>query len=126
MIRLRQLLFVLLTALTIAGCGVTTGRLLELPPAQRFEGEWLLTMPSGHEQKARFEMIGREQLILTTGGNLSGKYQLKGNQLVIVDPADKRFSNLAWQVKSHERLILTNAPSASRVGSNYVGALLTR
>ena len=94
--------------------------------AEALEGEWLRTMPGGHELDIAIHAVADDQVIIATGRNLGGRYRIQGDRLVIVEPSDKRMASLTWHIKNLNEIILIDAPSAASVGSDYTGATLTR
>ena len=92
--------------------------------ANALNGEWLLAMPAGFERLVRIEVLDQAHVALATGGNLTGKYELRGRRLVIVDPPDSRKEGTAWTIVQPDKLVLSRSPTG--MGSDYTGATLTR
>lgn len=98
---------------------------------QTLAGDWLLTMPAGHEFDAAIEADDRPNFYVFKpkmgGNNLAGVYELKdGNRLTLVTPRKVGMQGLVWEVKNSNTLILIEHPPSTQRGSDYTGSTLGR
>jgi hypothetical protein len=120
---LRSLLAAMLVvAAFLAGRASVTYRDALAPP---LEGDWLIEFPGGARRMVAIRNVGPGRFSLASGGNLAGIYEWRSGQLVVVQPADKRFVGLTWQWVG-QRLILVAEPPNTPAGSSYTGTNLTR
>lgn len=54
---------------------------------EQLGGEWLLTMPAGFERPVNIEPLPPSHVVIASGGNLAGKYELNRHRMVVVDPS---------------------------------------
>ena len=87
-------------------------------------GKWQLTLPAGFISTAAVSRVSVNQYRLQKTGNLSGTYELRGNELIVVMPSDARLTESTWKFKSADSLVLVKSPSGA--GSDYTGATLKR
>jgi hypothetical protein len=59
-------------------------------------------------------------------GSLGGVYELKGNELRMLNPGNDGTRHYVWKIEDKESLLLVEAPTVGEVGSDYRGAALTR
>jgi hypothetical protein len=110
----------------LAGCATSSSVKTAKYERAELAGTWRLTMPAGHVSEIKLTNIDRDTLLIAANNNLTGRYRLDGQSLLIVDPSDERMKRLRWFIKDENEMVLTDAPSVSEIGSNYVGATLTR
>jgi len=108
----------LLIALVLSGC--------RQPAPPEFNGEWELTMPRGFTYRSPVTQLTNGQFAIPQIVALSGVYELRRDQLVIVQPTNPRLSELVWLATSPDRLVLVAAPAVEKIGSDYRGATLQR
>jgi hypothetical protein len=121
--RLRSLLLVMLVvAVFLAGRSSVHYRDAFAPS---LEGQWQIEFPAGHRRTVSIVKLGQGHYSLGAGGNLSGTYEWRNGQLVVIDPADERFAGLVWKWDG-ERLVLIGEPGNRPAGASYTGTVLSR
>jgi hypothetical protein len=117
------LLLMLLVAVYLAGRSSWN---FHSPFGPRLEGSWQMKLPAGWVQPTTIHRLrdGTFQ-IASRADNLSGIYEWRDGQLVVMKPADDRMTGLAWQWDGTQ-LLLVGEPAGSPAGSSYMGAVLTR
>ena len=88
-------------------------------------GAWQLTFPAGFQREAQIEKRGDSKFELLGGGVLNGMYEVRGEQMEIVQPVDGRMIGLAW-ARENDELVLVSEPSPPPTGARYLGARLRR
>ena len=116
------LLAMLLVAVYLAGRTSFTHRFAFAPS---FEGTWNATFPRGAKYPVKMQDLGDGQYTLGGAGVLSGTYQWKAGQLVVIKPSDDRMIGLIWKWDG-QKLILVGEPGNTPTGSGYTGTTLTR
>ena len=84
-------------------------------------GHWRLTLPAGFQPAAKVELVDKDHCRLRIVGVMNGVYRLVNDQLVMVDPVDKRKvgnSEFGWQIDDEKSLELIGRPDPARYGAN--------
>lgn len=91
-------------------------------------GRWLLTMPAGFEYDATLESGVEPGLYRLRCGAvlLQGLYELRGRQLIMVQPVDPKLTGLIWHAKNRNALVLVEHPEKSQFGADYRNATMGR
>ena len=87
-------------------------------------GKWQVRLPAGFISTAVVSRVSGTQYRLQNIGNLSGTYELRGNEMIVVIPSDAKLTESTWKFKSVDSLVLVKSPS--RAGSDYTGATIKR
>lgn len=111
-------------------------------PADRrkLSGTWRLSLPAGFKHQVSLTPLGRNRFRLAPRRlNMSGIYELRGNELSMVEPNDSRLlgpdpprtadavpTRFVWRVGNGKTLRLVEEPPAGTTGARYTGATLTR
>jgi hypothetical protein len=114
---MKNLIATALLCLAVFGCGK---RALDL------SGNWELTLPQGAKFRSPIERVSENTWRIPSIQSLSGVYELKSDKLVVKVPTDPRLTEFVWKVENANSLTLIEAPPASKIGSDYKGATLTR
>ena len=88
------------------------------------EGDWEATLTSGAKLHSPMVHLDGQRYRLVKLGVFSGVYELRGDQLVIVEPVDKRLAEFVWRVQGTNDLVLIQ--SSTKTGQDYTGAMLKR
>lgn len=89
-------------------------------------GRWLVTLPAGFEYETVITPRGERLYQVKVRGNLAGLYRHHGNRLSVEIPSDERLKEFVWTFQDKDLLLLTAAPPAAKIGSDYRGATLRR
>lgn len=106
---------------------LTTGHLPQTAQAQAvvdLTGEWKMTLPVGFKYIASISRLDARRWQLSNMAGVSGLYELRGNELIMVPPPDA--VSIVWQIQSVDNLVLIKAPAEERTGTDYTGATLQR
>ena len=114
---MKNLLAIALLCLALFGCA---------RKAPDLSGNWELTLPTGAKFRSPIERVSEHTYRIPTIQSLSGVYELKGDKLVVTVPTDQRLTEYVWKVEDANGLTLIEAPSTSKIGSDYRGATLIR
>ena len=87
------------------------------------EGKWELTMPRGFKSTVNITRDAEGLYVIGTAGVLSGVYELRDDQLVVVRPSDQRMIGLQW-FRVGNKLQLVAEPQGTPTGSSYLGAVM--
>jgi hypothetical protein len=87
------------------------------------EGKWEMTMPRGHQSTVSITRDPEGLFVIGTAGVLSGVYELRDDQLVVVRPSDQRMPGLQWS-RVGNQLRLVAEPPGTPTGSSYLGAVM--
>jgi serine/threonine protein kinase len=94
----------------------------KVPPGP-YHGTWQINLPAGAQRAVTMLSMPKDELMLFTGGVLSGRYHWEDDRLVMVEPEDKRYQHLIWE-KQGEDLVLVEEPPDHPSGARYVGTRL--
>jgi RNA polymerase sigma factor (sigma-70 family) len=92
-------------------------------------GRYRLTLPSGFLHEALLKPLGGNRLALESADRLlvfSGEYELRDGKLDLVKPQNPIAGGYRWEVRGMNELALVAQPPVDKVGSDYLGATLTR
>lgn len=93
-------------------------------PALDLGGDWLLTLPAGFQYRVTFESLGEGFYRVRGANNLAGKYEQRGDRLLMSEPDRERHTVCTWQILNANTLTLIDETGAS--GARYAGATLGR
>lgn len=117
-------ILILAVAFMLAGC---SARVESTALGESIAGRWALTLPAGFKSPATLVALDDQRFRLENGPpNFRGVYVLNGDRLTVVEPDDARLTEFVWKVQNGDSLLLIEAPPASKVGSDYRGAILNR
>lgn len=110
------LLFVL-TALV--GCAHT--------PTSTMSGDWLLQLNNGEEFPVSINQVDLSNIFINADKvQLSGRYSLTNNNLIMLEANQPRISGVEFIGKNDGSWVVLKAPSAARVGYQLAGGSLTK
>jgi hypothetical protein len=94
--------------------------------AQRdFSGSWRVFLPAGFEWAVTMKPLDDNRYRLEPGTlTFSGVYEIQGDRLVLVEPADPNCTGFEWTIRS--QYFLTMSKQSTSPGGNYLGATLFR
>lgn len=95
--------------------------------ANSLDGLWMLTTVNAVEQKITVRNLGSGFIYLHhPEQHLSGKYEVVGTELSLVEPDNPRTQAVALQLNSKNQMTVTEAPETRLTGIRYRGAVIQR
>jgi serine/threonine protein kinase len=94
-------------------------------------GQWKLHLPAGYEYTEQLVRLDDSHYELHDRGVFAGVYVIRGNRLVMDRPprGQERLNDLwklQWRIDDAGHLVLIGQMQLEKIGSNYLGATLTR
>jgi hypothetical protein len=113
-------------AATLFAAGCSTSKSSTVTSAE-LTGIWQLTMPDRSQQMVRIMSEGGQRFRIWKGNSLvNGVYERRGNQLVMLTPADPRLTEFVWRIDDAQHLTLIKEPPVSKTGRRCRTATLLK
>lgn len=123
-----QLKRLLVVSFVVISPAVLWAGLRDRTPAQQrpdVSGTWRVFLPAGFEHEAALRHVEGNKFRFEPGHlTFSGVYEIRGNRLVLAEPADPAHKGFEWEIRSP--YLLTMSKQASTTGADYMGAILFR
>lgn len=106
-------------AISLTACALKT--------AQSLDGYWMLKTVNGVEQKITIRKLEPGFIYLHHAEqHLSGRYEILGTELSLVEPDNPRTKATALQLNDNNQMTVTEAPATRLTGVRYRGAVIQR
>ena len=89
-----------------------------------FSGDWRLLLPAGFEHQLSLVRLDECRYRLSGGLNMSGTYEVQGDELVMVEQVHGDAIGFRWKI--HSPHLFSLIAQSNKSGAHYLGATLFR